>query len=81
MWLVVLKVFLVALPALGLAILVVAGVRRSRANRGDPRWTRRASGQPGYEASLRGNMPATPLPEWIDLDDDNTGPGSGPPGE
>jgi hypothetical protein len=75
MWLIVLKVILVGVLTLGVAVLVVAGVRRSRANRGDPRWTRRASGQPGYEASVRGTMPETPLPDWVDGNDDNIEPG------
>lgn len=81
MWLIAVKVLLVVFLTLSMAVLVVASVRRSRANRGDPRWMRRAGGQPGYEASVRGNMPATPLPEWVDWDDDNTGSGSRPPKE
>jgi hypothetical protein len=69
-----LKVLLIAWPAIGLRIMVIMGVRRSRANRGDPNWTRRTGGQPGYEASIRGNMPVTPLPERVDWDD-NPQPG------
>ena len=70
MLLTLLKVLLIAWLAIGLTIMVIMGVRRSRANRGDPNWTRRTVGQPGYEASIRGNMPATPLPERVDWDDD-----------
>jgi hypothetical protein len=79
MWLTLLKVFLVAFLAAGVTVVVVVGVRRSRANRGDPSWSRRAGGQPGYEASIRGNMPATPLPEWVDWDDENPATGSEKP--
>ena len=71
MWLTLLKVLLIAWLTIGLTVVVVMGVRRSRANRGDPNSTRRTRGQPGYEASIRGNMPATPLPEWVDWDDDD----------
>jgi hypothetical protein len=80
MWLTLLEVLLIAWLAIGLTIAVIIGVRRSRANRGDPKWSRRIGGQPGFEASIRGNMPATPLPEWVDRDDDNPEPGSGHPG-
>jgi hypothetical protein len=66
-----LKIVLIAWLAVGLTTLVIAGIRRSRANRGDSRWSRRAGGQPGYEASIRGNMPVTPLPEWVDWSDDD----------
>jgi hypothetical protein len=68
MWLMLLKVLLIAWLVIGLTVIVVGSVRRSRANRGDPNWTRRT--QPGYEASIHGSMPATPLPEWVDWDDD-----------
>jgi hypothetical protein len=74
MWLTLLKVLLIAWLAISLRIMVIMGVRRSRANRGDPNWTRRTGGQPGYEASIRGNMPVTPLPERVDWDD-NPQPG------
>lgn len=69
MWLTLLKVMLIAWLVTGLAVVVIMGIRRSRANRGDPNWTRRTGGQPGYEASIRGDIPATPLPEWVDWDD------------
>lgn len=70
MWL-TLKVLLIGWLTIGLTVVVIIGVRRSRTNRGDPKWSRRPGGQPGYEASIRGNMPATPLPEWVDRDDHN----------
>jgi hypothetical protein len=70
MWFTLLKVLPIAWLAIGLTVMVIMGVRQSRANRGDPDWTRRTGGQPGYEASIRGNMPATPLPEWVDRNDD-----------
>ena len=74
MWLTLFKALLVVGLAIGLVVMTLVGVRRSRANRGDPRWSRRPGGQPGHEASIRGNMPATPLPEWIDWDEDNLEP-------
>lgn len=49
---------------------VIRGVRRSNANRGDPRWNDH-QGQPGYEASAHGAMPRTPLPEWVHWDDED----------
>ena len=75
--LLVLKVALLAFVAGGVVALVIRGVRRSRANRLDPRWNWR-SGQPGYEASVHGAMPQTPLPEWAYWDDNrNDGPHGG----
>jgi hypothetical protein len=68
MWLTLLKVLLIVWLAVGLTVIVIVGVRRSRANRGDPNWSRRTGKQSGYEASIRGSMPATPLPEWVDRD-------------
>lgn len=68
----VLKVALIALIVGGTVALMARGVRRSRANRLDPRWKGNA-GQPGYEASARGAMPNTPLPEWSHWDDDGDG--------
>jgi hypothetical protein len=77
MWLTTFKVALVAGLAISLAVLVIAGVRRSRANRGNPDWFQRPGGQPGHQASMRGYMPNTPLPEWIDWDDDQHNPDRG----
>jgi len=70
MWLTVLKTLAVAWLVIGLAVLVVVGVRRSRSNRGNPNWYRRPGGQPGHVSSMSGIMPNTPLPEWIDWTDD-----------
>lgn len=67
--LLILKVVLIAVIVGGTAALVVRARRRSRANRLDPRWQARGS-QPGYEASARGAMPNTPLPEWAYWDGD-----------
>lgn len=75
MLLLVLKVALLAFIIVGTVALITRGVRRSRANRLDPRWNPR-SGQPGYEASVSGAMPNTPLPEWAYWDDDNLEPGA-----
>ena len=66
-----LKVALIAYIIGGVAALVIHGVRRSRANRLDPRWNF-YRGYPGYEASVLGVMPNTPLPEWVDWDDEDT---------
>lgn len=71
--LLVLKVALIAFVVGGTIALITRGIRRSRANRLDPRWNGH-SRQPGYEASALGAMPNTPLPEWAywdDEDDDN----------
>lgn len=66
-WLVV-KVALVVFIVAGTIALIARGIRRSRANRLDPRW-KATSAQPGYEASAFGAMPTTPLPEWAYRDD------------
>lgn len=66
---VILKVALLVFIVGGVVVIVTRGIRRSRANRGDPNW-RRSRNQPGFEASARGAMPSTPLPEWVDWDDD-----------
>ncbi|OSC30702.1 hypothetical protein B8W69_06605 [Mycobacterium vulneris] len=63
-----LKIALVAFIVGGVIALVTRAVRRSRANRLDPRWNGQV-GQPGYEASAFGAMPNTPLPEWAYWDD------------
>lgn len=65
----VLKVGLLMFLTGGTAALIVRGVRRSRANRVDPSW-KEYRGQPGYEASIHGVMPRTPLPEWAYWNDD-----------
>ncbi|SOX53313.1 hypothetical protein MAAFP003_1983 [Mycobacterium ahvazicum] len=67
--LLVLKVALIAFVVGGTAALIARGIRRSRANRFDPRWTSHRI-QPGYEASALGAMPTTPLPEWAYWDED-----------
>jgi hypothetical protein len=73
--LLVLKVALIAFVVGGTIALITRGIRRSRANRLDPRW-KGHGGQPGYEASAFGAMPNTPLPEWAYWDeDDNHGKG------
>lgn len=51
--LIVLKVALIAFVVGGVIALITRGVRRSRANRSDPRWNENI-GQPGYEASAFG---------------------------
>jgi hypothetical protein len=63
-----LKVAVIVFIVGGIAALITRGVRRSRANRLDPRW-KPHRGQPGYEASAHGAMPNTPLPEWAYWDD------------
>lgn len=63
------KVALIAFIVGGVVALITRAVRRSRANRLDPRWTAYGA-QPGYEASVHGAMPNTPLPEWAYWDDD-----------
>ena len=65
MWLTAFKVFLVAFLVVSVGVIVFVGVRRSRANRGDPDWTPRVT-QPSHLQSLRGTMPAMPRPEWAD---------------
>jgi hypothetical protein len=74
---VVFKLALVAVIVGGVIALITRGVKRSRANRSDPRWNEHRT-QPGYEASARGVAPNTPLPEWAywndaDHDDDHDG--------
>lgn len=73
--LLVLKLALLVFIAGGIVALIVRAVRRSRANRLDPRWTPRGP-QPGYEASARGAMPNTPLPEWVHWDEDGDADGA-----
>lgn len=73
--LLILKVALIAFVVGGTIAVITRGIRRSRANRLDPRWNGHI-GQPGYEASVSGAMPNTPLPEWAywdDEDDDDPG--------
>lgn len=65
----VFKVALVVFIVAGTVALITRGIRRSRANRSDPRW-KRPSAQPGHEASAFGAMPNTPLPEWAYKDDE-----------
>ncbi|MDM3908803.1 hypothetical protein [Mycobacterium intracellulare] len=67
--LLVAKVALIAFIVGGTVVLITRGVRRSRANRLDPRW-KYYGAQPGYEASVHGAMPNTPLPEWVYWDDE-----------
>ncbi|OBI05083.1 hypothetical protein [Mycobacterium scrofulaceum] len=74
--LLVLKVALVAFIVGGTVALIVRAVRRSRANRLDPRWNGPRT-QPGYEASAHGAMPSTPLPDWAYWDDDGDHDGRG----
>jgi hypothetical protein len=64
-----LKLALIAFVVGGIIALIAHGVRRSRANSLDPRWNDHRT-QPGYEASTRGVMHSTPLPEWAYWDDD-----------
>ncbi len=71
--LIVLKVAVIAFIVGGVIALVIRGVRRSRANRLDPRWSAPID-PPGYEASAFGAMPHTPLPEWVYWDDNNPEP-------
>lgn len=66
--LLILKVPLIALIVCGIVTLIARGVRRSRANKLNPNW-KGHSAQPGYEASIHGAMPNTPLPEWVYWDD------------
>jgi hypothetical protein len=70
MWLTLLKVGLIAWLATAVVVVVVVGIRRSRRNRHDARWSRGSGTRPGFVASLRGNMPATPLPDWAEWDSD-----------
>lgn len=75
--LLVLKVALIAFVVGGTVAVIIRGLRRSRANRLDPRW-KAHSGQPGYEAFAHGAMPNTPLPEWAYWDDEgDDGPSRG----
>lgn len=60
---VVVKVALIFFIVGGIVAPITRAVKRSRANRLDPRW-KPHRGQPGYEASAHGAMPKTPLPEW-----------------
>jgi hypothetical protein len=74
MWLTLLKVSLIVWLAVAVAAMVIVGLRRSRRNRSDPNWSRGPGALPGYAASIRGTMPATPLPEWVDWDEDQPDP-------
>jgi hypothetical protein len=74
----VLKIALLTFVVGGVATLIARGVRRWYANRSDPRW-QEYPGVPGYEASARGVMPNTPLPEWAYWDDDDDASGGATP--
>lgn len=69
---IILKVAVIAFIVTGIVVLIVRGVRTSRANRSDPNWKGR--GQPGHEASIHGAMPNTPLPDWAHWDDQDDEP-------
>jgi hypothetical protein len=71
MWPNIFKAALVTGLVIGLLVLIIAGLRRSRANRGNPNWFQRPGGQPSHVASIHGTMPNTPLPERINWDNDN----------
>jgi hypothetical protein len=75
---IVLKVALLLFIVGGVAAIIIRGVRRSRANRGDPNWNS-SRAQPGFEASARGAMPRTPIPVWVDWDDADPEDSSGRP--
>ena len=62
MWLTVFKVALVVFLVVSVTYIVATGVRRSRANRGNPDWTHRTT-RPSHSSSLRGVLPATPRPD------------------
>lgn len=63
MWLTAFKVALVVFLFVSVAYIVASGMRRSRANRGNPDWTHRNT-RPSHSSSLRGVLPAMPRPEW-----------------
>lgn len=63
------KIALLVFVIGGAAAIVIRGVRRSRANRGDPRWNEIRT-PPGHEASAYGATPLTPLPDWAYWDRD-----------
>ncbi len=69
MLLVAAKVVLLTFIIGGAVAIVIRGIRRSRANRGDPRWNEFRA-PPGHEASAYGATPFTPLPEWAYWDRD-----------
>lgn len=71
MWLTVLKVLLIAWLVIGVVILITGAIRRSRANRGDVNWSRRTRRQPSHTGSVYGHLPQTPLPEWVDWEDND----------
>ena len=79
MALIAFKALLVVFLVVAVAALVIRGIRRSRANRGDPQWSQPHQGQPGHLASIRGVMPKTPLPTSGDGEDDPD-PADGQPG-
>ena len=63
------KVVLLVFVIGGAAAIAIRGVRRSRANRGDPHWNEFRT-PPGHEASAYGATPLTPLPDWAYWDRD-----------
>lgn len=75
MWLTVFKCGLVAFIAVGVAILLIAYVRRS------PKVKFRAEPDPNLGSLSTVGVPPTPLPEWAywaDVDDDDANRGSPP---
>jgi hypothetical protein len=65
MLLTTLKVALVVFLIVSVGVIIFVGVRRSRANRGNPDWPHRNT-RPSQMDSLHGRMPATPRPDWAD---------------
>jgi hypothetical protein len=76
-WITTMKVALLAYLVIGVVMFVVVRRRRQRAAWDDylrsdvpPPTDQRRPSQPGYEATIRGAMPVTPLPDWIYADED-----------
>jgi hypothetical protein len=73
MWMMIVKVALLGFLVLGCGVFVITYIRKARRG-GRPRQSNPYAA--GYLNSVRGGVPPTPLPEWVDwpgASDDQTG--------
>lgn len=75
-WITTAKVALLAYLVIAVVVVIVVRRRRMRASwdeylRSEPQPFRdhRRPSQPGFEATIRGATPHTPLPDWMYADD------------
>jgi hypothetical protein len=76
-WVTVVKVALLAYLLVAVVVVIVVRRRRMRKSRDEylhaepqPFWDYPRPSQPGFEATIRGAGPHTPLPDWMYADDE-----------